>query len=241
MEVFTHLKNRIYLVFSAVQCSNERRSWMSKLGNQPGVYRLSDGAKPGDGVILIMVGSFAPAHDGHIAAMTAATAAIEAAGQELAGVVYVPNGDSYVSFKIHDTRKVWNFGRRIEVLMELVPSLKVPTFVDDLSGSTPIVDKSITKTAITTASERLGVDPSRFVIVVGSDQAASVEPYMTTNQAVCVVRPGAVAVMLNLLREDWFRRAAASGQYLFTERDNPYEDISSTQIRSAAQSLETDN
>ncbi len=209
--------------------------------SQASIYRLSSGMKLGDGVVLIMVGSFAPAHVGHVAAMTAATAAIERSDQRMAGVVYVPNGDSYVSFKIHDSCRVWNFERRIELLMELVPSLEVPTFVDDISGSTPIVDKSITKTAITTASERLGVNPDRFVVVVGSDQAASVEPYVTTNQAVCVVRPGAVAALLNLLKEEWFRRAAASGQYLFTERDNPYEDISSTQIRSAAQNLETNN
>lgn len=210
---------------------------------QDSITRLSKACVPefGDGVVPIMIGSFAPAHEGHVAAMTAAIAAVEVSGGKVAGVVYVPNGDSYVSFKIHDSRRVWNFERRIEVLMELVPNLEVPTFVDDISGSAPIIDKSITQTAINTASERLGVSPGQFVVVVGSDQAAAVEPYVMTNRAVCVIRPGAVAALLNLLKEEWFRRAAASGQYLFTERDNPYEDISSTQIRSAAQNLETDS
>lgn len=176
--------------------------------SQGAAYHLSSAVPRIDrGVILLMVGSYAPVHEGHVAAMTAAVAAVEASGQQVASVVYVPNGDSYVSFKIRDSHGMWNFNRRIEVLMRLVPRLAIPTFVDDISGSIPIVNKSITRTAITSAAEQLGVSPSRFVIVVGSDQAASVEPYLATNQAVCVVRPGAVAPLAQLAE----RRMVSSG------------------------------
>jgi nicotinic acid mononucleotide adenylyltransferase len=185
-----------------------------------------------------MVGSYAPAHIGHIAAMTAAVSALEASGEKVAASIYVPNADAYVSFKVRDTNGIWSFDRRIDLLLGLVPGSVVPTFVDDISGSTPVVDTSITATAISNASARLQIDSKRFVIVVGSDQVASMEPHVAANKAICVVRPGAVAPILNMFRQQWFYQAVASGRYIFTERDNPFEDISSTTLRNAAQHIE---
>jgi nicotinic acid mononucleotide adenylyltransferase len=65
-----------------------------------------------EGISLLMVGSFAPAHAGHVAAITAAVEAVETSGERVAGIVYVPNGDSYVSFKLHDAHGTWNFERQ---------------------------------------------------------------------------------------------------------------------------------
>lgn len=202
------------------------------------VLSEADPSSFSEGVFLLMVGSYAPAHVGHVAAMTAARIALTERGQKVAGMIYVPNGDSYVSFKIHDTHGVWNFERRVEVLREMTEDKRAPVIIDDISGSTPLDRLSITRTAMASAASKLGISEDRFVVVTGSDQAASMEPYVTTNQAVCVVRLGAVAAILNLFQEEWFYRAVASGRYLFTERDNPYEDISSTAIRQAAQNIE---
>lgn len=193
-----------------------------------------------EGAVLILVGSYAPAHIGHVAAMTSAKTALESSGEKVAAVIYVPNGDAYVSMKVNDTRGVWSFERRIKILLGLVPGASVPVFVDDISGSSPVIDKSITKTAMTSASKVLNIGMDRFVIVVGSDQVASMKPHLATNKAVCVVRPGAVASILNMFGEKWFYHAVASGQYMFTERDNPYEDVSSTALRKAAQNLENE-
>lgn len=202
------------------------------------VLSETDSSSFGEGVFLLMVGSYAPAHIGHVAAMTAARVALTERNQKVAGMIYVPNGDSYVSVKIHDTHGVWSFGRRVEVLREMVADNQAPVIVDDISGSTPTGRLSITRTAIASAASKLDISDDRFAVVVGSDQAASMEPYVVTNKAICVVRPGAVAQILNLFREEWFYRAVATGRYIFTERANPYEDISSSAIRQAAQNIE---
>lgn len=207
-------------------------------GSRVAVLSEANASWFGEGVFLLMVGSYAPAHAGHVAAMKAARIALTERGQKVAGMIYVPNTDSYVSFKIQDTTGAWNFARRVAVLREMAANEQTPVIVDDISGSRPIGRLSITRTAMASAARRLGISEDRLVVVVGSDQAASMKPYLATNQAICVVRPGAVALVLNLFQEEWFYRAVASGRYLFTERDNPYEDISSTAMRQAAQNIE---
>ena len=138
---------------------------------QMSVFRLSEVSAPelNEGAILIMVGSFAPPHVGHIAAMTAAYSALEALGQKIAGMVYVPNTDSYVSVKVEDTRGIWRFSRRVNLLLEVLAESPVPTFVDDISGSSGPIRSSITEEAMGVAADKLYINSNRLIIVVGSD------------------------------------------------------------------------
>ncbi len=102
---YAHVKNNKLEQTIAVGYDQESGAAMngSKL-NRGMTARLSrvSASDIGDGAILVMVGSYAPAHEGHVAAMTAALAAIESSGEKVACLMYVPNGDSYVSFKLHD-------------------------------------------------------------------------------------------------------------------------------------------
>lgn len=198
------------------------------------VLRLSDerARVVGRGPVLLMVGSFAPPHRGHVAGMAAARRALEADGEAVAGVAYTANSDSYVSTKVDNSTGLWDFDKRVGRFFGLLPSLDIPTFVDDISGSKPPT-LTITETAVGNLAARLQIEPARMVVVVGSDQAASMEPHLADNRAVCVIRPGSITPILDLFKARWFQEAVSSGRYVLTDREDPFENVSSTQIRRA--------
>lgn len=190
----------------------------------------SDGLKETGGSTLVMVGSFAPVHYGHLDVMKSAERAVSDRIGPVNAAVFAPNSDSYVSIKLSDTLGEWSFDRRITEFDAIRSNLDTPVFVDDLTGLTP-PERSISDEVIQTVSQRLGLLACQAILVVGSDQIASMRPHLENNRAVCVVRPNYEGYVQEAMQEDWLREAVSEGRYIITTQEDPDLVISSTAIR----------
>jgi nicotinic acid mononucleotide adenylyltransferase len=195
------------------------------------VERLSEaGELPSkDGATLVMVGSFAPVHPGHFDAMSSAKRKLQSIGEKVDAAIFAPNSDSYVSLKLNDIKGEWNFANRVAEFLAH-DSLGVPTYVDDITGSRA-PERTISEEVIDTISRRLGITACRSVLVVGSDQVASMRPHLETNRAICVLRPQFEDHLKINIEEEWLRQAIAEGTYMVTTQEDPELVISSTAIR----------
>lgn len=195
------------------------------------VERLSEATELpfNDGSTLVMVGSFAPVHSGHFDAMASAKRTLNDIGDTVNAAIFAPNSDSYVSFKLNDIKGEWSFANRVEEFINC-NALDIPTYVDDITGSRP-PERSISDEVIDTATRRLGIEACRTVLVVGSDQVASMRPHLGTNRAICVIRPRFEDYVKVNIEEEWLRQALADGSYMITHQENPELVISSTVIR----------
>lgn len=178
---------------------------------------------------LVMVGSYAPVHDGHFDAMRSAEKRLMAMN-DVAGCVFAPNSDSYVLKKLQDDQGVWNFNRRVDEFVTRESGTVSTSYVDNITGLTP-PERSISEEVIDTVSYRLGVRACNLVLVVGTDQVASTRPHLEYNRAICVLRPGSEEILGDVIDEDWFKEATRDSGLLLTSRENVEIDISSTQIR----------
>jgi len=199
------------------------------------IFRLSENILPSEnnGNTLMMVGSFAPVHNGHFDAMESAEKSLIQRGEIVSANVFAPNSDSYVSVKLDDSTGIWNFQRRVNEFRIFESHTRSPAYVDDLTGINP-PELSISEEAMSTAALRLGIEACRVILVVGSDQIDSMKPHLNSNRAICVVRPGTEAMIRERLEEKWFRDAVGDGSYLMTNRRFIDYDISSTQIRASS-------
>ena len=80
------------------------------LGMSRYIKRLSTAEKyqNSDASGLVMVGSYAPVHDGHFDAMRSAEKRLMAM-DDVAGCVFAPNSDSYVLKKLQDDQGIWSY------------------------------------------------------------------------------------------------------------------------------------
>lgn len=196
------------------------------------IERLSDSNKyPNPNASgLIMVGSYAPVHNGHFDAMRSAERRLLTTGDDIAGNILAPNSDSYVLKKLNDEDGVWNFDRRISEFISRSSGTESVSYVDDITGSKP-PEKSISESVIDTVSSRLGIKACRLVLVVGMDQIRSMEPHLDSNRAICVLRPGYESQLQEVAQDDWFVDAIDTKRLLLISRENTEMDISSTVIR----------
>lgn len=179
---------------------------------------------------LVMVGSYAPVHEGHFDAMRSAERRLRAGGDDVSGAVFAPNSDSYVLDKIQDKDGVWNFERRVREFLERDRSTLSTSYVDDMTGSKP-PEKTISEEVVATVSGRLGIKACNLVLVVGADQVGSMQPHLEENRAICVIRPGYEGVLRDMMSQDWFADATRCERLMLTSRKNIELDISSTTIR----------
>lgn len=195
------------------------------------IQRLSSAKNtPTESNGLIVVGSFAPVHEGHFDAIRSAERALAIRDESVSANVFVPNSDSYVLGKVNDDKRVWDFPTRVSKFLNKDSGTIAPSYVDDLSGIRP-PKESISEAAIETASKALGIQACNFILVVGTDQLASMEPHLETNKAICVLRPGYEETLKQYINEEWFTDAVDSGRYILTERENIEKDIASRTIR----------
>lgn len=179
---------------------------------------------------LIVVGSFAPVHEGHFDAMRSAERALQARDWEVSANVFSPNSDSYVRQKLQDSEGIWSFGRRVNGFIGSYCGTTSPSFVDDISGSTP-PERSISEAAVTSTSRQLGIRACNLMLVVGSDQIASMRSHLQTNRAICILRPGYETVLEEYAQSNWFMEAVEAERYILADREDSEKDISSTEIR----------
>ena len=177
-----------------------------------------------------MVGSFAPVHEGHFDAMFSAERAMHERGEDVSSVVFAPNSDSYVSIKLNDKNGRWSFAQRVLEFSRHDPQFLASGYVDDITGVKP-PEKSISEAVVENVQRRLGVEACKIVLVVGSDQVASMRPHLDTNRAICIIRPGSESQVSKHFEENWFAEAVANNQYMLSRRQNTDFDISSTDIR----------
>ena len=182
------------------------------------------------GLVLAMVGSFAPVHYGHLDAMRTAKKTVNDYFGQTDAVVFAPNSDVYVSIKLDDKHGEWNFSRRVAEFQAVKNNIGVPTFVDDITGSIP-PEKSISEEVIQTIKQKLGVFAYQIVLVVGSDQIRSMRPHLDNNRAVCVIRPNFEKHMYEAAQEEWLQKAISERRYIMTPQNSPNLIISSTAIR----------
>lgn len=197
------------------------------------IVRLSNGREESmdqDGLVLAMVGSFAPVHEGHFDAILSAKRAIESLGEHVSALIMSPNSDDYVLKKINDQVGEWNFEHRIQRFIDLKKDLPTPFFVDDISGKEKL-ECTITESVIKNIKNKLGIVACNVVLTVGSDQIKSMRPYLKNNRAVCVLRPDNYRIIEDVRHEEWFEEMTSRDQLIITDRENTQEDISSTNIR----------
>lgn len=196
------------------------------------IERLSTASKYQDSNAsgLIIVGSYAPVHEGHFDAMRSAEKRLMIQDDDIAGNIFAPNSDSYVLKKLHDTQGVWNFSRRVNEFITRESGTSSKSYVDDITGVTP-PELSISEEVIDTVSYRLGIKACNLVLVVGTDQINSMQSHLEHNRAICVLRPGSEGVLRDVITEDWFKEVTSENRLLLTSRENIKVDISSTQIR----------
>jgi nicotinic acid mononucleotide adenylyltransferase len=186
---------------------------------------------------LVMVGSYAPVHEGHFDAMRSAERRLLIEDDDIAGNVFAPNSDSYVLKKLHDTHGIWNFGRRVNEFTARGSGTSSRSYVDDITGLIP-PELSISEEVIETVSHRLGIKACNLVLVVGTDQISSMQSHLDYNRAICVLRPGSEGILQNVITKDWFNEATSENRLLLTSRENIKVDISSTEIRNQLEVLE---
>ena len=180
---------------------------------------------------IILVGSYAPVHEGHLDAMRSAERELLAQGESIAGNIFAPNSDSYVLKKLHDDQGVWSFSRRIGEFLGKESGTISRSYVDDITGIAP-PEKSISDEVIDNVSQKLGIRACNLILVVGTDQINSIQPHLVHNRAICVLRPGSERVLQDVQIEDWYKEAICKNNLLITSRENTEVGISSTQIRS---------
>lgn len=188
---------------------------------------------------LIMVGSYAPVHNGHFDAMRSAERCLLATGGDVGGNVFAPNSDSYVLKKLDDEDGIWNFNRRVSEFLSRNSGTESSSYVDDITGVIP-PEKSISESVIDTVSDKLGIKACSLVLVVGTDQIRSMESHLDTNKAICVLRPGYELKLREVAKDDWFLDAISTERLLLTSRENAKVDISSTLIRRGLEGVAND-
>ena len=196
-------------------------------------HKLSNAAQPtaSEGLTLLMVGSYAPVHMGHFSSLLAAKDVVEAQNETISNIVLTPNSDSYViDVKLKGGTGRWSFAQRVLQFTNQESPFTSPAFVDDISGARP-PELTITETSVRNIELRLGVEACKVILVVGSDQVASMKQHINDNRAICVKRPGVIDPIDSLYEEQWFSEAVDTGRYIITEREHSGGDISSTDIR----------
>lgn len=193
---------------------------------QPGT-----GGDIAQGNVIVMVGSFAPIHEGHMDALISAKRAISLGAPPANTLVITPNSAEYVARKLGDEGEVWTYERRIEAIISLLGKSQELIYVDDISG--PLAgEEQINDYIPLTIEERLGALSCQLFFVVGSDQLPSMEQHLSQKgRSICVVRPGRDNILKSCLRMSWAKEALMEKRLIITPRANMTQDISSTDIR----------
>jgi nicotinic acid mononucleotide adenylyltransferase len=199
------------------------------------ISRLSEAERlpSDDGSTLVIVGSFAPVHLAHLDRIMAAERALIRNNEKVNAAVFAPNSDSYVvRQKLRDEPGDWSFDRRVREFGKMDISTTAPSFVDDITGQKP-PERSISEEVIDTVADHLGIQACRAVLVTGSDQISSMEPFVEEGRAICIMRAGYDENVENAMQQKWLRDAVNRGSYIIAPPMNPDLDISSTAIRAA--------
>ncbi len=185
-----------------------------------------------EGNAVVMVGSFAPIHDGHFDAIHSASAALINRGHLVESLILTPNSSEYLENKLAEESSKWQYEHRVKLIQDKNPHPTIPTYVDDISGYLA-QEKQINNFVPETIKRRLGFDALQLYFVVGSDQLLSMKSHLSEKggNAICVLRPGNMDEIKEHLGISWVSDATTSGRLIVTERSNMEEDVSSTKIR----------
>lgn len=189
-------------------------------------------------VALVAMGSYAPAHEGHVSMMEAADDAIRAEGDTPIAAVFSLHSAEHVRAKILPTRPdapIATETRLMEARQVVGDRLAsgTPAFIDTWDATMPGGPRSFTdvmrRLANTLASfEFRNVTP---IAVFGSDNAVSMRAFARYGRCICVERPGHESISEEIFTEPQMRDAIRERRVLTTARKTGGGEISSTAIR----------
>lgn len=171
--------------------------------------------------VLVIVGSFAPFHAGHVDAINSAYNFIARLGKEVNACLCVPNSDEYVLNKVNNQR--WDLHLRIDGIVNVLQKTecKMNYIVDDITGEC-FCGNLVTDYAIANLRLRVGeIQKNNIFVVVGSDKIEEAMQYLNTYNIICVRRPG----------YDIEAPLCSYANVAVIDRMNMACDISSTDIR----------
>lgn len=202
----------------------------------PDYQAMLEASATGDAAILCFVGSFAPIHDGHLAAMAAADEAVRRRGLKVIGAAFAPHSEEEVTTKIvphHADALIASAARHAEF------NDRMPSHLD--SGTPVLLDMwnaylpgTRSFTDVTTRLKRtlevFGLFNVEVIYVLGGDNAASLMAFAAYGHVVCVRRPGYESATLPFEQDPRLRKGIREGRIIICDRDDQTV-ISSTQLR----------
>lgn len=188
--------------------------------------------------VMVVMGSYAPMHRGHIDLMEAADKAARASGYTPIGAVFCLHSEARVRAKIHPVHPnapVQTETRVMEAFKVLPKYLEsgTPTFLDTWDATMPGGPRSFTDNMIRIVRtlEQLEVRWVTPIAVFGSDNAVSMRAFAQYGHAICVNRPGHEDPGKRIAAEPQMVQAIRSGRVIITDRAPDAPNISSTDIR----------
>jgi len=191
-----------------------------------------------EGKILVLIGSYAPVHQGHVELLNNAANWYIEQGITVKAAVLAPNSESYVTRKLSNSGYHLELGsitNRIQTISEFVPDTlpdsDVITVVDDLSCIEVDGHGFINTITVKNIAKRFGCKRSDVVMIVGADQLGSMKGYLKHNDCLVVSRPGQNDQMFELIRVPWVQRALRMFKLTIIDRPESCVSMSSTEIR----------
>lgn len=190
-----------------------------------------------DGKIIVLIGSFAPIHLGHIELINNAANWVVSQGRTVRSAVLVPNSQTYVENKLRDSphRHIASLEERLAKMEDFTPCFlaetETPVFIDDVSCRYVPDGALLNVISISNITVLFNCEPEDIIVVLGSDQLKSMQPYWRRTESVVFARPGYNDEMYAMLRKRWVHKALRLFKLSIVERPEGCVSTSSTQIR----------
>lgn len=209
----------------------------------PSAVRLSEarvqatGEGLSDGKILVLIGSFAPVHLGHLELIQNASNWLDDQERKARAVVLVPNSQSYVAKKLSGSehQHLASIDERLSKMEKFLPAALeksgTPVYIDDISCMLAKDGEFLNVICIETILKALGGTTDDIIVILGSDQLKSMQPYWRSTETVVISRPGYNDEMYAMLRKRWVQKALRLFKLSIVDRPEGCVSMSSTKIR----------
>lgn len=152
------------------------------------VDNLGDAPAGSEIAVLLCAGAFSPLHEGHLAMMNLAKAALEAEGVFVAGGYFSPSHDSYVSTKYPGAMSASQRVSAAQRVLSASSWLMVDPWEAGVGRSLNFTD--VTLHLIEYLDSLFGQGVTSVYYVFGSDNAGMLRAFGRIGDGICIERPG---------------------------------------------------